>query len=61
MQFSFMPEISNTDTIFIVRQLQEKLRADHKTLHMTSVNLEKAGTPHTEHTWKYKKQSACWM
>ena len=50
MQFSFMPEISNTDTIFIVRQLQEKLRADHKTLHMASVNLEKAGTPHTEHT-----------
>ena len=49
-QFRFMPGISNTDTIFIVRQLQEKLRAVHKTQHKTSVNLEKASAPHTEHT-----------
>ena len=42
MQFGFMPGRSTTDTIFIVRQLQEKFCGVNNTLYMAFVDLEKA-------------------
>ena len=42
MQPGFMLGRSSTDAILIVRQLQEKLYADNKTLCMALVDLEKA-------------------
>ena len=42
MQFGFMAGRSTTDTIFIVRQLQEKYLAKNKDLWMAFVDLEKA-------------------
>ena len=41
-QFGFVPGGGITDTIFIVRQLQEKYLAANKRLYMTFVDLEKA-------------------
>ena len=42
MQFVFIPWRSTTDTIFIIRQLQEKFYVTNKTLYMAFVGLEKA-------------------
>ena len=41
-QFGFIPGRGNTDTIFVVRQLQEKYLAANKRLYMAFVDLEKA-------------------
>ena len=41
MQFGSMPGRSTTDTIFIVRQLQEKFHTINKTKYMAIVDLEK--------------------
>ena len=41
-QFGFIPGRGTTDTIFVVRQLQEKYLAANKRLHMAIVDLEKA-------------------
>ena len=41
-QFGFVPGRGTTDTIFVVRQLQEKYVAANKRLYMASVDLEKA-------------------
>ena len=41
-QFGFVPGISTTDAIFVVRQLQEKYLAANKRLYMAFVDLEKA-------------------
>jgi len=42
MQFGFMKDKGTTDTIFIVRQMQEKFRAKGKKLYFAFVDLEKA-------------------
>jgi len=42
MQFGFMKGKGTTDTIFIVRQIQEKFRANVKKLYFGFVDLEKA-------------------
>jgi len=42
MQFGFMKGKGTTDTIFIVRQMQEKFRAKGKKLYFGFVDLEKA-------------------
>ena len=42
MQFGFMKGKETTDAIFIVRQMQEKFRAEGKTLYFDFVDLEKA-------------------
>jgi len=42
MQFGFMKGKGTTDTIFIVRQMQEKFRANGKKLYFGFVDLEKA-------------------
>ena len=42
MQFGFMARKSTTDTIFIVRQLQEKYLGRNNELWMAFVDLEKA-------------------
>jgi len=42
MQFGFMERKGTTDTIFIVRQMQEKFRAKGKKLYFGFVDLEKA-------------------
>ena len=41
-QFGFVPGRGTTDTIFVVRQLQEKYLVANKRLYMASVDLEKA-------------------
>ena len=41
-QFGFIPGRGTTDTIFVVRQLQEKCLAANKRLYMAFVDLEKA-------------------
>ena len=41
-QFGFVPGRSTRDTIFVVRQLQEKYRAANKRLYMAFAVLEKA-------------------
>ena len=41
-QFGFIPGRDTTDTIFVVRQLQEKYLAANKRLYMAFVDLEKA-------------------
>ena len=41
-QFDFVPGRGTTDTIFVVRQLQEKYLAANKRLYMAFVDLEKA-------------------
>ena len=41
-QFGFIPGRGTTDTIFVVRQLQEKYLAANKRLYMAFVDLEKA-------------------
>ena len=41
-QFGFVPGRGTTDTIFVVRQLQEKYLAANKRLYMAFVDLEKA-------------------
>ena len=41
-QFGFVPGRGTTDTIFVVRQLQEKYLAANKRLYMANVDLEKA-------------------
>ena len=41
-QFGFVPGRGTTNTIFVVRQLQEKYLAANKRLHMAFVDLEKA-------------------
>ena len=41
MQFGFMPGRSTTDTIFILRQLQEKYLQKKKNIYLAFVNLEK--------------------
>ena len=41
-QFGFIPGRGTTDTIFVVRQLQEKYLAANKKLYMAFVDLEKA-------------------
>ena len=42
MQFGFVPGRGTTDTIFIIRQLQEKYIAANKPLYFTFVDLVKA-------------------
>ena len=42
MQFGFMKGKGTTDDIFIVRQMQEKFRAEGKKLYFGLVDLEKA-------------------
>jgi len=42
MQFRFVKGKGSTDTIFIVRQMQEKFRAKGKKLYFGFVDLEKA-------------------
>ena len=42
MQFGFMPGRSTTDTIFILRQLQEKYLQKKKNIYLAFVNLENA-------------------
>ena len=42
MQFGFMPGVGTTDTIFIMRQLQEKYLAKRRNLYLAFVDLEKA-------------------
>jgi len=42
MQFGFMKGQGTTDTIFIVRQMQENFRAEGKKLYFGFVDLEKA-------------------
>ena len=41
-QFGFIPGRGTTDTIFVVRQLQEKYLAANKRLYVAFVDLEKA-------------------
>ena len=41
-QFGFVPGRGTTDTIFVVRQLQENYLAANKRLYMAFVDLEKA-------------------
>ena len=41
-QFGFVPGRGTTDTIFVVRQLQEKYLAANKRLYMAFIDLEKA-------------------
>ena len=41
-QFGFIPGRGTTDTIFVVRQLQEKYQAANKRLYMAFIDLEKA-------------------
>ena len=41
-QFGFVSGRGTTDTIFVVRQLQEKYLAANKRLHIAFVDLEKA-------------------
>ena len=41
-QFGFVPGRGTTDTIFVIRQLQEKYLAANKRLYMAFVDLEKA-------------------
>ena len=41
-QFGFIPGRGTTDTIFVVRQLQEKYLAASKRLYMAFVDLKKA-------------------
>ena len=41
-QFGFVPGRGTTDTIFVVRQLQEKYLAVNKRLYMAFVDLEKS-------------------
>ena len=41
-QFGFLPGRGRTDTIFVVRQLQEKYLAANKRLYMAFIDLEKA-------------------
>ena len=41
-QFGFVPSRGTTDTIFVVRQLQEKYLAANKRLYMAFIDLEKA-------------------
>ena len=41
-QFAFVPGRATTDTIFVVRQLQEKYLAANKRLYLVFVDLEKA-------------------
>ena len=42
MQYGFVPGRGTTDAIFVVRQLQEKFRANKKPLYFCFVDLEKA-------------------
>ena len=42
MQFGFMPGKGTTDSIFIMRQVQEKHQAKNKKLYYAFVDLEKA-------------------
>ena len=42
MQFGFMPCRGTTDTIFIIRQLQEKYLQKKKNVYFAFVELEKA-------------------
>ena len=42
MQFGFMPSRGTTDTIFILRQLQEKYLQMKKNIYFAFVDLEKA-------------------
>ena len=42
MQLGFMPEFGTTNTIFILRQLQEKCLAKKKDLFFAFIDLEKA-------------------
>ena len=44
-QFAFVPGRGTTDTIFVLRQLQEKYLASNKRLYMAFVDLEKASDP----------------
>ena len=41
-QFGFIPGRGTTDTIFVVRQLQEKYLTANKRLYMAFIDLEKA-------------------
>ena len=41
-QFVFVPVRGTTDTIFVIRQLQEKYPAANKRLYMAFIDLEKA-------------------
>ena len=56
-QFGFVPVRGTTDTIFIVRQLQEKYLAANKGLCMAFVELEKAfdGVPRKVIRWSLRK------
>jgi len=57
MQFGFMKGKGKTDTIFIVRQMQEKFRAKGKKLYFGFVDLEKAfdGVPREVIRWAMRK------
>ena len=56
-QFGFVPGRGTTDTIFVVRQLQEKSLAANKRLYMAFVDLEKAfdRVPHKVIWWALRK------
>jgi len=57
MQFLFMKGKGTTDAIFIVRQMQEKFRAERKKLYFGFVDLEKAfdRVPREVVTWAMHK------
>ena len=42
MQFGFMPGRGTTDTLFIVRRMQEKYKEKEKKLYRSFVDIEKA-------------------
>ena len=41
-QFSFMPERSTIEAIFLIRQVMERFREQKKDLHLVFIDLEKA-------------------
>ena len=56
-QFGFFPGRGTTDTIFVIRQLQEKYLAANKRLYMAFVYLEKAfdQVPRQDISWVLRK------
>ena len=56
-QFGFIPGRGTTDTIFVVRQLQEKYLAPNKRLYMAFVDLEKVNdqVPRKVIWWELRK------